>query len=91
MLYDYKQCFDKMWLQEAIMSMWRLGLSEEFAGLILNLNRNSAISVKTPFGSTERFISKDVTEQGTVLGPTLCSASLGEVLDEFGGGATRLY
>ena len=47
-LYDYKQCFDKMWLQEAIMSLWRLGLSEELAMLIHHLNETSSISVKKP-------------------------------------------
>ncbi len=86
--YDYKQCFDKIWLQEAILALWRLGLPEEYAKLIYKLNETSLVSVKTPFGCTERFMSKDVTKQGTVLGPALCSASLGEVLDELEGGAS---
>ena len=86
--YDYKQCFDKLWLQEAILSLVRLGLPAEYAKLIYKLNETSLISVKTPFGYTERFTSKDITKQGTVMGPALCSASLGEVINDLDGGAS---
>ena len=88
--YDYKQCFDKLWLQEAVLSMHKLGLSNEYANLILKLNETSKISIKTPFGKTERFEEKFITKQGTVLGPTLCGCSLGECLDvlEGEGGAS---
>ena len=84
--YDYKQCFDKLWLQEGILSLVRLGLPAEYAKLIYKLNETSLISVKTPFGYTERFSSKDISKQGTVIGPSLCSASLGEVIDDLEGG-----
>ena len=86
--YDYKQCFDKLWLQEAILSLVRLGLPAEYAKLMYRLNEISSISVKTPFGHTERFTANDITKQGTVMGPPLCSASLGEVLDDLEGGAS---
>ena len=88
--YDYKQCFDKLWLQEAVLSMYKLGLTNEYAKLILKLNETSQISIKTPFGKTERFVATSITKQGTVLGPTLCGCSLGECLDllEGKGGAT---
>ena len=87
--YDYKQCFDKLWLQEAVLSLWRMGLPTEFVNIICKLNETSCISVKTPFGKTDSFIAKSITKQGTVMGPPLCSSSLGECLDEHdGGGAT---
>ena len=87
--YDYKQCFDKLWLQEAVLSLCRLGLHSEYADLILKLNRKSSISINTPLGKTERFIAKASPKQGSVIGPTLCGASLGECLDlHEGGGAS---
>ena len=79
--YDYKQCFDKLGLKEAVLSLWRLGMDEEYLNLILKLNETAEISIKTPFGMTERFTAKSITKQGTVLGPTLCGGSLGECLD----------
>ena len=45
------------------------------------------IAVKTPFGQTERFLTRNITKQGTVTGPSLCCSSLGECLDIYEGGA----
>ena len=84
--YDYKQCFDKLWLQEALLSQWRLGVHPEFIKLMLELNKISEIAVKTPFGETDRFRVNSITKQGTVTGPSLCCSSLGEVLDLHRGG-----
>ena len=85
--YDYKQCFDKLWMEEAVLSQWRLGLSVEWVEVILKLNEVAKIAVKTPFGQTERFLTRNITKQGTVTGPSLCCSSLGECLDIYEGGA----
>ena len=46
--------------------------------LIYNLNKNAKITVNTPFGITHPSLLNDVVEQGTVLGPILCSTSTAE-------------
>ena len=51
-LYDFKQCFDNLWLDDAVLSLWKLGLDSDMLPLIYNLNRESVITVKTPVGNT---------------------------------------
>ena len=41
------------------------------------MNKNCNITVNTPFGPTERFTIEKLVKQGTVLGPVLCSTSVG--------------
>ena len=45
--------------------------------LVYLMNRKAYITVKTPFGDTDPFISTDIVKQGTSLGPILnnCSPS----------------
>ena len=81
-LYDFTQCFDGMWLEDSIISLKDIGIPYEVLSLIKNLNTTSEIIVKTPVGNTPSFTVKNIVKQGTVLGPTLCSASTAECCDE---------
>ena len=47
--YDFKQCFDSIWLN----CMWDAGVRNELFYLIYLLNKNANIIVRTPFGQTE--------------------------------------
>ena len=76
--YDFEQAFDSLWLQDCLMAMIRLGILLDILQLVYQLNREAKIRVKTPFGLTEESIVKDIVEQGTVLGATLCSVSTAE-------------
>ena len=76
--YDYEQAFDSLWLQDCIMSMMRLGIPVDILHLVYLLNKKAAIVVKTPFGMTEASYIEDIVEQGTVLGPNLCSVTTAE-------------
>ena len=80
--YDYRQCFDKLWFEESIISLHRLGLSYGLLSLINCSNQRAVISVKTPIGYSSSFIKENIAKQGTVLAPTMCSSSVGEVCDE---------
>ena len=41
-LYDFRQCFDKVWLEEALLSLWKLGVNDDMLKLISMLNEKSA-------------------------------------------------
>ena len=88
-LYDFKQCFDNLWLDDAILSLWKLGVNTDLLTMIYKLNEKSTITLKTPLGNTEEFDVPYICKQGTVLIPPMCSASVAECCDEQKrGGAT---
>ena len=77
-LYDYSQCFDALWLEDCLLSLWKLGVQDEILSLIRELNKECNIIVKTPVGKTDEFSIENIVQQGSVFGGTLCSASTGE-------------
>ena len=81
-LYDYSQCFDSLWLQDSLLSLWKLGVKSEMLSLIWKLNEEAKIVIKTPNGNTEPFIAKAIVKQGSVLGSNLCSTSTAEFCNE---------
>ena len=77
-LYDYRQCFDSMWLQDSLISLWQAGVKNEMLSLIMKLNEIANIVVNTLHGTTEKICAETIVKQGTVLGPILCSTSTAE-------------
>ena len=33
-MYDFKQCFDKVWFEDALLSLWKLGVKNDMLKLI---------------------------------------------------------
>ena len=81
-LYDYKQCFDSLWLSDCLLSLWKLGVQSETLNNLNNLNKECNIVVKTPLGFTNEAEVKSIVQQGSVSGGVLCSASTGEVTQQ---------
>ena len=79
-IYDYKQCFDSLWLQECMNDLYSAGLDDDKFALLHIGNSNVNIGVKTPVGKTERKDIKNVITQGDVFGPMFCSKQV----DTFG-------
>ena len=50
--YDIEKCFDSLWLEDCINSLWRCGVDDYILYLICLLNRKAVITVRTPFGNT---------------------------------------
>ena len=73
--YDFKQCFDSLWLKESLLVLWKAGVNNELFTLIYALNMKSNITVLTLYGPTEEFSVKDIVKQATSNGPILCSTS----------------
>ena len=89
-LYDYSQCFDSLWLDDCLLSLWKLGVQNEILSLIRDLNKDCNIIVKTPVGPTEEFTVHNIVQQGSVCGGVLCSASTGEVPGDIEIGGTQI-
>ena len=52
-IYDYKQMFDSMDLEEAVSDLYDSGMKDNTLKLLYNSNNNIKVKVKTPFGLFE--------------------------------------
>ena len=80
LIVDYRQCFDSMWLDECANDLFQAGVQDDNLALIYQANSINQVSVKTPFGKTERKNVEKIVLQGEVFGPLECSVSV----DSFG-------
>ena len=72
-IFDYKQCFDSLWLEECVSDLYDSGVKDDNLALLYNVNSHVKIAVKTPVGKTKRESIFNVITQGDVFGPILCS------------------
>ena len=79
-IYDYKQCFDSLGLEESLNDFFDGGLRNDKLSLLYNINRNVKVVVKTPTGKTEKGNIYNVITQGDIFGALLCSKQV----DSFG-------
>ena len=79
-IFDYKQCFYSLWIQECMNDFFNAGLKDDKFTLLYNINKSVKIAVRTPVGRTKRETIKDVVTQGDIFGPLLCS----KTVDTFG-------
>ena len=77
-VYDFAQCFDALWLEDCIVSLWKLGVQDETLSTLYQMNKKATIQVKTPIGMTDKFTRETIVKQGTVAGPPMCSTSTAE-------------
>ena len=89
-LYDYKQCFDSLWLADCLLSLWNLGVRSETLNNLKTLNETCNLVVKTPVGLTSEAKVSSIVQQGSVSGGVLCSASTAEVAKEDLGGGCQI-
>ena len=52
--YDIEKCFDSLWLQDCINSLWENGIKDDILSLVYFLNTKANV-VKSPFGETKPF------------------------------------
>ena len=80
--YDTEKCFDSLWLEDCINSLWDNGVKDDILSLIYKLNVKANITIKTLFGDTQALPLENLVKQGTVLGPVLNNCSLDRVCEE---------
>jgi hypothetical protein len=76
---DAVKCFDKLWLRDALVDLFKAGCDPQDIQMIYKMNKNTVIEVETPCGTTEKVTVGEVVKQGTVLGPTLCCVSTDQI------------
>ena len=64
---DMTKCFDKLWLEDGVLELWRAGLDATDARIILEMNRKARAVIETPVGKTEEIVLDNVCKQGTVF------------------------
>ena len=74
--YDTEKCFDSLWLEDCINSLWENGVQDDTIYLIYLLNAKASVIVNTPFGRAPVFELQHIFKQDTVLGPILNNSSL---------------
>ena len=87
---DAEKCFDKLWLDDAVIELWRQGTNIRDAIMIKRMNEEAKIVVHTTVGDTDEIICRDIVRQGTVYGPPLCGVSMSRVND-IGRGIVTFY
>ena len=81
-IFDYKQCFDSLWLEDCMNDMYTAGLKDYKFQLLYNANSIVNVAVKTPVGKTETEDIKNVVLQGDVFAPLLCSKQVDTIGQE---------
>ena len=79
-IFNYRQCFDSLWLEECLNDFYVGVLKNDKLALLYSVNRNVKVAVKTPVGKTDRGTIRNGITQGDVFGPLLCSKQV----DSFG-------
>ena len=80
--YDIEKCFDSLWLEDCINSLYENGVKHYIFDLTYRLNQRAEIVVRTQFGDPDPFVVNNLVQQGTVLGPILDNCSLDQICKE---------
>ncbi len=79
---DAVKCFDKLWLKDTLVELYKAGCATQDIQMIYNMNKDTVFSVKTPSGQTDKVSIGEVVKQGTILGPpTLCCVETDKIND----------
>ena len=78
-IYDYRQCFDTLWVQECMNDLYKGGIKDDRFKLLYNINTKVDVAVKTPVGKTKRGVITNAIIQGDVFGPMLCAKQVDEI------------
>ena len=71
-VYDAEKCFDSLWLQECINSLFEANFKNDKLSLLYLLNSHAQVAIKTSSGMTKRIDMFNIIMQGTVWGTTFC-------------------
>ena len=82
MFTDIKQCFDSVWLDDAINDLYHSGITSRNLNLLNEGNRSTSMCVETCLGKSDRITLNNIVMQGSVAGGTLCSNQLSKLCNE---------
>ena len=88
-IYNYKQMFDAIDLQQALSDIYDVGVNDDNLSLLYQGNKDVRMAVNTPSGLSERQSIENVVLQGDTFGSILASVqvdSIGKEVEESGYG-----
>ena len=65
---DLEKCFDRLWLKDSLLELWRAGMTAKEVMLLYEMNKKCLITIETPFGRTDGIEVEEVVRQGTIWG-----------------------
>ena len=63
---DAAKCFDKLWLRDSLVEMYKAGCNMQDIQMIYKMNEDTGIIIETPLGKTEHAKVGEIVKQGTV-------------------------
>ena len=81
-IYDVKQCFDALWLDDVMLDLIDTLPERERddkISLLYKINESNFVAVKTPHGLTERIDMPKIVMQGGKWGPLKCANSIDKI------------
>ena len=72
---DAYKCFDKLWLKDCSVKLWRAGMREREGYMLYEMYEELNIVIETPVGITDCITVHNIVKQGTVFDPKLCSVA----------------
>ena len=82
-IYDIEKCFDSLWVQECINTMYENGLKNDKLVLLYEETRNARIAIKTSLGTTKQADIENIIMQGTVFGSIICTSVIDKLAKIF--------
>ena len=73
---DQKTCFDKLWLEECINSLYEAGINDDKLNLLYIENRNVQVAVKVNNKLSKRVNVNNVVMQGSVWSSLKCTTNM---------------
>ena len=79
---DIKQCFDSIWLEEAVNDLYNSGINSRNLNLLYEGNKATEMLVETKFGQSKRTRLNRIVMQGSVTGGIFCSNQLSKICNK---------
>ena len=77
---DVIKCFDKLWLQACVNSLYEAGINNDLLNLLYIENKNAQIAVKINNKLSTRISVKDVVMQGSVWESLKCTSTMEKLI-----------
>ena len=72
---DAYKCFDKFWLKDCLVELWRAGMREREVYMLYEMRKESNSVIEIPVGITDNITVHEIVKQGTIFCPKLCSVA----------------
>ena len=82
-LYDIDKCFDSLWAQETINTLYESGVRNDKLVLLYEERKRTKIAIKMSIGLTEPQYIQNVIMQGSIFGSIMCTTVMDKLAKLF--------